>query len=65
MSRYSLEQRMAEEREQRLWIVRLRRESTETTRDLVQEAIANGWTKTRIAEVAGISRQTVHEMLKN
>jgi DNA invertase Pin-like site-specific DNA recombinase len=62
---HSLDQRFAEEKEQRAWIVRLRRESAETTRDLVREAIEEGWSKTHIAQVAGISRQTVHEMLKD
>lgn len=31
----------------------------------VREAARKGWAKTRIAEVAGISRQTVHDILRD
>lgn len=33
--------------------------------ETVREAAEAGWTKTRIAKVAGISRQTVHEILRD
>lgn len=30
----------------------------------IRAAAKRGWTKVRIAQVAGVSRQTVHEILK-
>lgn len=42
---------------ERLWRARHLHET-------VREAAVAGWTKTRIAEVAGISRQTVHSILR-
>jgi DNA-binding NarL/FixJ family response regulator len=34
-------------------------------RMLVIEAVEEGWTKTKIADAASLSRQTVHEILRN
>lgn len=36
----------------------------ETLRFVVREAAREHWTKVRIAKVAGVSRQTVHNILK-
>ena len=39
--------------------------STRLLQAAVRTAAKNGMTKTRIAEVAGVSRQTVHEILRD
>lgn len=41
-----------------------RRENAAALHHMVRQAAKQGWPKTRIAKVAGISRQTVHEILR-
>lgn len=42
-----------------------RRRTAQTLHEVVREAAKADWSKTKIAVVSGLSRQTVHEILKD
>jgi DNA-binding XRE family transcriptional regulator len=65
MSRYLLEQQLKDAGNN---IRRVREERTTVHRvakQAVREATQRGMSKTRIAELAGVSRQTVYDLLKD
>lgn len=61
----SLEHRLAAAGAARVEAETARLETGATLRRVVREAHDAGWPKTRIAEVAGVSRQTIHDILKD
>jgi DNA-binding XRE family transcriptional regulator len=61
----SLEQRLRDAGNNRRTAETERLAAASLLHRLVREAARKGWTKTRIAEVAGIARQTVHDILRD
>lgn len=64
MSRPPLNVRLAYAGNRRRDAISERRIAAQLLREAIHEAADDGWPKNRIAEIAGISRQTVHEILK-
>lgn len=60
----ALYQRLNQAATEREAAERLRNATSVQLHRIVREADEAGWPKTRIAEVAGISRQTVHQILR-
>lgn len=63
MSRYPLDQRLQAAGEAVRAVEKERRTVAVTLRIVVKAALDADWPKTRIAQTAGISRQTVYDIL--
>jgi len=61
----TLEQHLSNLREEREAMAATNTRLGVSLRKAIRKADAADWSKTRIAQVAGISRQTVHEILRN